>query len=81
MAIDSAQKRASTVSALDALMVERRPTATNLADAANRGAGTFMYYGIAAGAAPAGATSTGGARRSMAALAMRNAVFTAQRGG
>jgi len=81
MAIDTAQKRASTVSAADALMVERRPTATNLADAANRGAATFLFSGIAAGAAGAAATSSGQPRRSIAALAMRNAVFTAQRGG
>lgn len=81
MAIDSAQKRASTVSAGDALMVERRPTATNLADAASRGAGTFLFFGIAASAPAAAATNTGGSRRSMAALVMRNAVFTAQRGG
>jgi len=80
MAIDTAQKRASTVSAADALMVERRPTATNLADAANRGAATFLYYGIASGAAGAGATNTGGSRRALAALAMRNGMYTPRRG-
>ncbi len=81
MAVDTAAKRRSMVSFGDSLVGEQVPAASNLGTAARRGAANFLYAGIDAGAPAAAATNTGGSRRAIAALAMRNAVFTARRGG
>ena len=80
MALDSAQKRRSMLSVGDLAYGERVPLATDFATAGGRAAQVNLYFGIDPAAPSAGVVGTQ-PRRSIAALAMRNAIFTAQRGG
>lgn len=73
MAVDTAAKRRSMVSMGDALVGEQVPASGNLGTAVRRGASSFLYAGIAAGAPVAPVVPKNFGRRRTATFIKRNA--------